>query len=169
MKSNNQLKYFVLFFCFAVLFTAKTAFSEDIFVVHPTSTQSQSQSVSIPLTLNNYLSTDILSIELEIGYDPNVLTATGISLTDTVLNNQDYLNVFNTNIPGTIYAIFASSTDIFTTTGMLLYLDFIVNGTTGESSDISIVSARFNNYEASSSDGIFTVVASNTPPVISSI
>ncbi|KPA09957.1 secreted protein [Candidatus Magnetomorum sp. HK-1] len=166
MKSNNLFRYYIMFAFFAVFISAE-AFA-DQFLVHPSSTQNQTQPISIPITLNNNLSADIMSIELEIGYDPNVLTATGISLTGTVLDNQDYLYVFNTSIPGTIYAIFASSTDIYTGTGMLLNLDFIVTGTAGETSDITIASARLNNYSATSSDGIFTV-APNAAPMFSNI
>jgi len=154
MKKNSIIKKSIIV-VFAVLITAEAFASR--FIIEPSSTQSQTQSISIPLTLNNELSEDILSIELQIGYDPNVLTATGLSLNGSVLDNQDYLYVSNTNIPGTIYAIFASSTDIHNASGLLLNLDFIVTGSAGETSDISIVSARFNNDEATALDGIFTV------------
>ena len=142
--------------------------NESLFIIHPSSTQNQTQPISIPLTLNNMTSTDIMSIELEIGYDSDVLTATGISLTGTVLDNQNYLYVFNTDIPGTIYAVFASSSEIYTETGVLLYIDFTVLGTAGETSNITIVSSRFNNNSATSSDGIFTV-APNAAPTFADI
>jgi len=141
---------------------------EKLFILHPSSTQNQTQPVSIPLTLNNMTSADILSIELEIGYDPNVLTATGISLTGTVLENHDYLYVFNTDITGTIYAAIISSSEVYTGTGLLLNLDFTVLGTAGETSDITIVASRFNNNPTSSTDCIFTV-ASKAPPAFANI
>ncbi|ETR69405.1 MAG: hypothetical protein OMM_03953 [Candidatus Magnetoglobus multicellularis str. Araruama] len=141
---------------------------EELFILHPSSTQNQTQPVSIPLTLNNLISADILSIELEIGYDPNVLTATGISLTGTVLENHDYLYVFNTDITGTIYAAIISSSEIYTGTGLLLNLDFTVLGTAGDTSDITIVASRFNNNSASSSDGLFSV-APNAAPIFADI
>ncbi|KPA09533.1 hypothetical protein MHK_010264, partial [Candidatus Magnetomorum sp. HK-1] len=120
---------------------------------------------SIPLTLNNLSYTDIGSIELHIGYDPDVLTATGISLTGTVLENQNYLYEFNVSIPGIIYALFASSTDIYTGTGLLLNLDFTVLGSPGETSDITLSTAIFNNLAATKSDGTFTVAPNSAPTI----
>jgi hypothetical protein len=166
MKNNHFIKYYIIISVFAVLITAK-AFAAD-FIIQQSSTQNQTQPVSIPLTLNNSLSADIMSIELEIAYDSNVLTATGISLTGTVLDNHSYLFVFNTDIPGTIYAVFASSSEIYTGTGVLLYLDFTVLGTAGETSDITIVTSRFNNNLGISTDGIFTV-APNAAPAFANI
>ena len=166
MKNITIFKYYMIILVFAVFMTVEAFASQ--FIVHPSSTQTQMKSTAIPLTLNNSLAADIMSIELEIGYDPQVLTATGVSLTGTILENQDYLYVFNTSISGTIFAVLASSTDIYSSTGLLLNLDFLVTGSAGETSDITIVSARFNNDAATSSDGIFTV-ASNTAPTFANI
>ncbi|ETR68336.1 MAG: hypothetical protein OMM_10636, partial [Candidatus Magnetoglobus multicellularis str. Araruama] len=138
------------------------------FVIHPSTTQNQMLPVSIPLTMNNLSYEGIRSIELNICYDPAVLTATGISLTNTVLENQNYLHAFNTTVPGIIYALFASSANIYSKTGLLLNLDFTVIGTAGETSDITLSKALFNNQASTISDGLFTV-APNAPPIITGI
>jgi alpha-tubulin suppressor-like RCC1 family protein len=145
-----------------------TDVNEYFFVLHPSSTQNQTQPISIPLTMNNLSNIDIQSIELAISYDPAVLTATGISLTGTVLENQSYIYDYNTAIPGIIYAGFVSNASQFTGTGLCVYLDFTVIGTSGETSDITISTAIINNQAVSTSDGIFTV-ALDLPPIFTGI
>ncbi|KPA09952.1 F-box associated region domain protein [Candidatus Magnetomorum sp. HK-1] len=140
----------------------------EIFVIHPSTTQNQSQNISIPLTMNNISNMDIRSIELNISYDPAVLTATGLSLTGTVLENQSYLYEFNTDIPGIIYALLASDASHFTGTGLCLYLDFTVIGASGETSVLTITTAILNNQSVMSSNGIFTV-APDAPPMFTGI
>ena len=165
MKKNFLIKFYILIAVFTVFPTLETFAS---IIVQPSSTQNQTQPISIPLTLNNNLSEDIMSVEMEIGYNPDVLTATGISLTGSVLENQNYLFASNTSISGTIFVALSMFTSITNGTGMLLNLDFIVKGASGETSDITIVSSRFNNIIQTTSDGLFTV-APNAAPTFSHI
>jgi tRNA threonylcarbamoyladenosine modification (KEOPS) complex Pcc1 subunit len=111
---------------------------------------------------------DIRSIDFAISYDPAVLTATGMSLTGTVLENESYLYADNIDIPGIIYASFASNADHFTGTGLCIYFDFTVIGASGDTSGITISSAIVNNQVVSSSNGIFTVVP-DAPPTFTGI
>jgi len=168
MKIYRQIKYSVLFAVVFFISVLNAYATNNMFELPPSSIQNQTQSLSIPLTLNNLSFLDIESIDLSIGYDPSVLTATGISLTGTVLNSQSYLYAFNTDISGIIYALFAASSNIYTRTGLLLNLEFTVIGTSGETSDITISQALFNNVPASRSHGIFTV-APNAPPTITGL
>jgi alpha-tubulin suppressor-like RCC1 family protein/sugar lactone lactonase YvrE len=137
---------------------------DSFFTIHPSSTQNQTQSISIPITMNNITNIDIQAIELNISYDPAVLTATGISLTGTVLENENYIYDYNTQIPGIIYTGFMSNASHFTGTGLCLYADFTVIGASGETSDITISTAIINNQAVSTSEGIFTV-APDAPPI----
>jgi hypothetical protein len=139
------------------------ASNNNFFVIPPSFTQNQTQDISIPLTMNNLSNLDIRSIELNISYDPSVLNATGISLTGTVLENENYLYAFNTDISGIIYAMFASHASHFTGTGLCLNLDFTVIGLSGETSDITISRAIVNNQAVSTSGGILTVAPDTTP------
>jgi hypothetical protein len=118
--------------------------------------------------MNNLSNMDIRSIELNISYDPAVLTATGISITGTVLENENYLYDYNTDIPGIIYTAFASNANHFTGTGLCLNLDFTVIGVSGETSDLTISNAIVNNQAVSTSDGTFTV-ATDAPPMFTGI
>jgi hypothetical protein len=118
--------------------------------------------------MNNLTEMDINAIELNIIYDPAVLTATNVSLTDTVLENQNFLYAFNTNISGIIYAVFALNASHYTGTGLCLNLEFTVTGTSGDTSDITISKAIINNQAVTTSDGIFTVTP-DSPPVFTDI
>jgi len=167
VKIHNQMKYTAM--CTVIfLMSICNAYASNYFVVPESITQNQTQAVSIPLTMNNLSNLDIRSIELNIAYDPDVLTATGVSLTGTVLKNENYLYEFNTNISGIIYALFASNASHFTGTGLCLYLDFTVIGTSGETTDISLSTAIVNNQTVSTSGGIFTV-APESPPMFTGI
>jgi sugar lactone lactonase YvrE len=163
MKKNNFLKFTIMFVAFAVFMTAEVFASISV-EIQPSTTQNRTNPVSIPLTMNNLTHIEIQSIELNISYDPAVLTATGISLTGTVLENENYIYDYNTHIPGIIYTGFMSNASHFTGTGLCLYADFTVIGASGETSDITISTAIINNQAVSTSDGIFTV-APDTPPI----
>jgi hypothetical protein len=142
--------------------------STNFFDLPPSTTQYRMQDVSIPLTMNNLSNMDIRSIELHITYAPDVLTANDVSLTGTVLENQNYIYAFNTAIPGIIYAAFASNASQFTGTGLCLNLDFTVIGGSAETSDLTITKAIVNNQAVSTSEGIFTV-APDAPPSFAGI
>jgi alpha-tubulin suppressor-like RCC1 family protein len=138
--------------------------NDSFFGIDASTTQNQTQPISIPITMNNLTNIDIQAIELNISYDPAVLTATGISLTGTVLENENYIYDYNTHIPGIIYTGFMSNASHFTGTGLCLYANFTVIGASGETSDITISTAIINNQAVSTSDGIFTV-APDAPPI----
>ena len=144
-----------------------TAMSSMI-VIPSYSTQNQTQPVSIPITLNNLSYSDIISIELNIDYDPNVLSANDVSLTGSILENQNYLFDYNVSIPGIIFAIFASYDSVYTGTGFLLNLEFNAIGAFGDSTGITISKALINDQTCSTSNGIFTV-APNSNPTITNI
>ena len=139
------------------------ASNDTFFVIPPSSTQTHALPISIPVTMNNLSNLDIRAIELNISYDPDVLTATGVSLTGTVLEDESYLYAFNTNISGIIYALFASNASYFTGTGLCLNLDFTVIGSSGETSEIAISKAIVNNQYVSTSGGVFTVTSDDRP------
>ncbi|ETR66507.1 MAG: hypothetical protein OMM_12710, partial [Candidatus Magnetoglobus multicellularis str. Araruama] len=164
MKNKRFAKY-ALLFVLTFLISAVNVYRADAvntYELPASTTQSQTQPVSIPLTLNNLSNAEIRGIDLSICYDPNVLTATGVSLTGTVLENQNYLTAFNTHNPGIIYAVIASSADIYTGTGHLLNLEFTVIGVSGDTTDITISNAEFNNLTTTVTNGSFTVVPCET-------
>jgi len=162
IKKNILLSYMLAAYIAATIFMA-TPSAASVFIIHPDSTQSQTQNLSIPVTINNSSFSEIYAIELNIAYDSNVLTATGISLVDTVLENDNYLFEYNVNIPGMIYLLFASSTSLSTGTGLLLNLNFTVQGDAGETSDIILAKAIFNNDNVSVSNGTFAVMQNTLP------
>jgi len=163
-----KLKYFISISSILAVYIATaivmaTPSAASVFIVHPDSTQSQTQDLSIPVTINNSSFSEIYAIELNIAYDSNVLAATGISLVDTVLENENYLFEYNVNIPGMIYVLFASSTTLSTGTGLLLNLNFTVQGAAGDTSNIILAKAIFNNDNVSVSNGTFAVFQNTSP------
>jgi hypothetical protein len=163
-----KLKYFISISSILAVYIATaivmaTPSAASVFIVHPNSTQSQTQDLSIPVTINNSSFSEIYAIELNIAYDSNVLAATGISLVDTVLENENYLFEYNVNIPGMIYVLFASSTTLSTGTGLLLNLNFTVQGAAGDTSNIILAKAIFNNDNVSVSNGTFAVFQNTSP------
>ena len=168
MRIIRPIKKTIMFIVILFISIYNAHASNNFFVVPTSTTQNQTQPISIPLTMNNLSNVDIRSIELNIAYDPAVLTATGLSLTGTVLENQNYLYEFNTGISGIIYAVFASNASHYTGTGLCLNLEFTVIGTSGDTSDISISTAIVNNLTVTTSNGLFTV-APDSPPIFTGI
>ena len=146
-----------------VVFMNTAIEAAPLFVISPSSIQNQTQSISIPLTLNNDTSIAIESIDLEIGYNADILMAFGVSLTGTILENDNYLFNYNTNEPGYIYIAFAASENLYTGTGLLLNLEFTVTGTAGETSGITFSKAWLNDTIYTTTDGLFTVAPNSAP------
>jgi len=163
MKTHRPIKHAIMVFVIFFIGIYNAYALSDFFVISPSTTQYRMQDISIPLTMNNLSNIDIRSIELNITYDSDVLTANSVSLTGTVMENQNYLYEFNTNIPGIIYAAFASNASHFTGTGLCLNLDFTVIGSSNDTSDLSIIKAIVNEQAVSISDGIFTVSLDGSP------
>ena len=170
MKKNIFFKQITLVYVFSIVVMSLATAIEaaPLFVVPPSSTQNQTQQISIPLTLNNVNSLPIQGIDLQIEYDANILSATNVSLTGTILENVNYLFDYNTSYSGYIYIGIAAVDTIYTSTGLLLNLDFTVTGTSGETSDITFAKAWLNDNSYETSHGLFTV-APNSPPEMDSI
>ena len=169
MKKNIKFIYSIIVSAVVSIIINTTAYgSSPLFVIKPASTQNQTQAVSIPITLNNYNQLNIESIDLEINYDENVLNASDISITDTILENENYLFNYNVKNAGIIYVAFAASGSLYNGTGLLLNLEFDVIGTANESSDITLSKAWINDISYDVSSGSFTV-APNSPPTVANI
>lgn len=149
----------------AIFFNTITYASSPLFIVQPTSTQNQTQSISLPITINNYNQISIESIDLEIRYNEYVLTASEISLTGTVLENENYLFNYNINNSGLIYVGLAATDNLYTGTGLLLNMEFSVIGSANESSDITLSKAWINDISYGVSSGSFTVAPNSAPTV----
>jgi len=171
MTTNKQNKPVIYVILAAIIFTAflyATPAAANVFILQPDVTQNQSQTVSIPVTLNNSSSEDIYAIELNIAYDSNILTASNVSVNNSALEIENYLIEYNVSIPGMIYALFASSTSVSTGTGFLLMIDFTVLGDPGETCDITFAKAILNNDVVSTTGSSF-VVSPNAAPTFNGI
>jgi len=124
-------------------------------------------SLSIPLTLNNPENTLIYGLEATINYQSDILQATGVTLTGTVLEN-DYIIVHNLQNSGQIIICYAANTTVYNGDGIIAYLNFDVIGGSGESSSLTFVTAKQNETMVRSKNGGF-VVQVNQPPSISNI
>jgi hemin uptake protein HemP len=130
-------------------------------------TSKHNTNISIPVTLNNPSNLSIDSILCEMSYDAAVLTITSVSLTGTVLENENYIFDYNIQTPGKI--IFGCAlTDPYTGTGTIANLNFYVKGTDLQDSPLSLTIAEINDNAVKSYDGSFSVLP-NEAPIISNI
>ncbi|ETR68370.1 MAG: hypothetical protein OMM_10599, partial [Candidatus Magnetoglobus multicellularis str. Araruama] len=130
-------------------------------------TSKHNTNISIPVTLNNPSNLSIDSILCEMSYDAAVLTITSVSLTGTVLENENHIFDYNIQTPGTI--IFGCAlTDPYTGTGTIANLNFYVKGTDLQDSPLSLTIAEINDNAVKSYDGSFSVLP-NEAPIISNI
>ena len=124
---------------------------------------------SLPLTLNNPNNTPIYGLEASISYDPQVITATGISITGTILEQANYLFVSNLQNSGQLFLSFASNTELYTDTGgIVANIYFTVIGSEGQSSPITFGYVIQNEESIRTTQGEFAV-QENLAPVMSEI
>jgi len=81
--------------------------------------------LSLPVVLNG--GAEIGGIDIRIGYDSEMLEVADVTLTDGILEYEDYHLI--TNTAGLSLALFAASEPLFTGDGTILFIDFDVVGT----------------------------------------
>ncbi|KPA14543.1 hypothetical protein MHK_005257, partial [Candidatus Magnetomorum sp. HK-1] len=121
-------------------------------------------SFSLPLTLNNPENLGIYGLEAIISYDPTLLNSTGISLTGTVLENNYIVETNNQN-SGRIIICFAANNNVYSSDGIIGYLNFDVIGGEGQSSSLTFVTASQNEMNVITKDGVFTVQINQSPSI----
>ena len=121
-------------------------------------------SVSVPLS--SLPATGILGVDITVAYDPDVLTATGV--TKTAISNPFTLTV-NLNTPGIVrISLFGNSP--LSGSGPIADLQFDVIGAAGQTDDLDLTFAQINEgaIPATLDDGFFTV-CTGAPGLVSAL
>ena len=113
-------------------------------------------SVSIPINVTDLTGLSVLAVDISLTYDQNVLDATGVTKTGTIMDAWSDPTV--NDLDGQINIV-AAATAALAGDGVLLYVDFDVVGTAGETSAIDFAKMIFNEGEpaANATGGTFTV------------
>lgn len=111
----------------------------------------------IPVTLTNTSGTPTFSYQLELTYDPSLVSITGISTTSTL--SEGFLIISNTTTPGQVKVAAAGGSPLPQASGTLLHLQAtpIASGST----PLTVVSALLNEGEPllGTSDGALTIAS----------
>jgi len=132
-------------------------------------TASTGDVISVPVYLNNPKFVGVEGINFSIYYDPDILLISKQEafLSDNLLDkNFNYDLEVNSGDNGTIEIALSAYEDLFSDSGDLLFLEFIVKGKPKESSPLNFSYAHLNEQPISFSNAVFTV---NGKPFISEI
>lgn len=99
--------------------------------------------IAVPVLIGNTTGLNILSAQLAIRFDPQILQATGISQLNTLTESWDSTSARIVN--DTLFVIL-SGTRALQDSGVLVYLNFKVIGTEGQQSPLQLIRARFNQW-----------------------
>ncbi len=154
---------------------AKNPLTKDVFlhqyiapaqiaVSFPDTARASQYPIAVPVLIGNTTGLNILSSQLIIRFDPQVLQATGISQISTLTENWDSTTVTIAN--DTLFITF-QGTEALQDSGVLVYLNFKVIGIEGQQSPLQWVRARFNRWNpiAILENGSLTVLPIPEVPV----
>ena len=138
----------------------------EVVVMLPDTSGASLYPISIPVFVGNVSGLNILSSQLAIQFDPQILEATGVNVVNTLIENWNSPTV--TISTDTIFVQMQGTTAL-QDSGVLVYLNFNVIGNEGQQSPLHFVQARFNTWNplAQIKDGVFTTLP--TPTVSISI
>jgi len=121
---------------------------------------SNGDSVSIRLVLNNIDDIGVEGVEVTIGFNENILDATGATLTGGVLENEDYGIQVNTATDSLIDIWIYAIGDLYSGSGIIAFLEFFVNpnAVNGETTELEFLDAEINEWPIYTVNGLFTVV-----------
>ncbi|MCK4357252.1 MAG: T9SS type A sorting domain-containing protein [Candidatus Cloacimonetes bacterium] len=121
---------------------------------------SNGDSVSIPLTLNNIDDIGVEGVAVTIGFNENILDATGATLSGTVLENQNYGLQVNTSTDDIIEIWIYAIGDLYSGSGIIAFLEFFVNpnAVNGETTELEFLDAEINEWPIYTVNGLFTVI-----------
>jgi len=112
--------------------------------------------VMVPIVVSDLTGLGIFSYSLTLTYDQEVLDATGVTVTGTLTEPWGSATV--SDQPGKIL-IAAAGASTLTGSGVLLYINFDVMGTPGDSTSLAFTNFLFNEGTpgANTTDGIFFI------------
>ncbi len=122
--------------------------------------------ISIPVLIGNAKGLNVISSELAIQFDSQVLQAIGINTVNTMVENWDSTSVRILN--DTIFVVL-QGTAALQESGVLVYLSFDAIGSEGQQSPLHFIQAKFNTWNplAKMRDGKVSLLP--TPEVLVAI
>lgn len=147
--------------------TSRKKYRDDPEAFLPDIVAGANTSVSIPLTVNEI--TDLEAFDITILYDATILSAVNATLDDTVLESDNYSLEFNCNESGAVTLIIYATSNLFTGSGEVAYIEFDIIAEAGSSSDL--IFSRFDvnetDYLENTTNGSVTIVeVGSEDPVI---
>ena len=116
----------------------------------PDTTAGPETDISIPLTVDNMVALE--GMDITITFDESVLDSADATLTGGVLENENYSLQVNPNTPGEIVLIIYANADLYSGSGIVVYLDFHVVGNCGDSTPLTFT--QFDVNEISYLDNV---------------
>ncbi|MDZ7377037.1 MAG: cohesin domain-containing protein, partial [candidate division KSB1 bacterium] len=133
---------------------AKNPLTKDVFLHNyiapaqiavslPDTTGASQYPIAIPITIGNTNGLNILSTQLVVRFDPQILQAKGISQLNTLTQGWDSSAV---KIANDTLFVTLQGTQALQDSGVLVYLNFNVIGSEGQQSPLQWIRARFNQW-----------------------
>jgi len=117
----------------------------------------QGQSGTVPVNVTDLTGLGVRAGQIEVTFNQNLLTATGVTTTGTLLDGYGTVTLGTT--PGRLVVDFAGTTDLFGS-GVLCQLTFDATATTSGGTTLTLADALFNEtFPAIRVNGYFTVSA----------
>jgi len=160
---SNRI-YLLIFVILALLY-APLAHAQPVTLSIPTdlTTTPGVSGLKVPVNVTDVTGLGFVSVNLTIGYDTNLLTATGVILTDTIAEGSIAFD--NADDAEGKISIALSRAEPYSGSGVLFFVLFDVDSENiNDSSPLSLVEAKLNAEEipVETSDGEITLVT--TPP-----
>ena len=129
----------------------------------PDVTADPGESISIPLTVNDM--TNLEGMEVTVTFDESVIVATGATLACGVLDGQNYGLQVNTATDGQIVLIIYATANLYSGSGVVAYLEFVVVGSPGDYTILHLAEFKVNetSYLGNTTDGSVTVDGGTDP------
>ena len=119
----------------AILMIGASLSRAQINVTMPDIVADQGTEISYPVLISNVSGLNLISYQIELGYDSEVVAATGVTNANTISEGWDNL-FYNLSIPDEL-SIAAFSTNPLVGEGVLVYINFQVSGVPGAVSQMT--------------------------------
>jgi len=117
--------------------------------------------LSIPLTLLNTgtIPTPLEGVDVEIGFDNEVLNAAGAKLTGGIFEKEDY-GIVSQAKEGALEVTIYAKDELLTASGLIAYLEFDVVGNLDDTTNLTFIKAQANESDVSAT-GTSALVVKN--------
>ncbi|MBN1326562.1 MAG: T9SS type A sorting domain-containing protein [Candidatus Cloacimonetes bacterium] len=124
---------------------------------------SYNESITVPLTVNDL--EDLEGMDITITFDETVAIATGASIEEGILADENYGFQVNSGNPGQLILVFYANQDLFSGSGIVAYLNFLITGNSGDFTELAFTEFYVNetDYLENTSNGSISITTSSPP------